>query len=113
MSNPNPSPATRFSSTRQPAIRAGGRPRESRDRLTTDILRELANDFAENGAQAIKRLREEDPGKYLTILAGLVPKEIEVKRPMDGLDDDKLAALISLAESLTAKTIDGEATLND
>lgn len=88
---------TRFSSTRQPENH--GRPRVFKDRLTTDFIRELANDFAENGANAIKNVREQEPAQYLRVVASLVPKELEVRRPLSGIDDDKLAEILAILQA--------------
>lgn len=86
--------ATRFSSTRQPE--RTGRPRESKDRLTKDVLKALADDFAEHGCAAVKAVRENEPAQYLKIIASLVPKEIEVTRKLDGIDDARLQSVIDL-----------------
>lgn len=95
--NPNPSPATRFGAERQPATH--GRPRESRDRITRGFLLKFADSFEKYGEVVIDRVREEEPATYLKIAAALVPKEIEIKRPLEELDDGKLVAAI---EALTA-----------
>lgn len=108
--NRNPSPATRFSATRQPENH--GRPGTYKDRLTRDFLKEMAADFEIHGAATIVRVREEEPAQYLRIAASLVPKEFNVTRPLDGIDDEKLAILAQFAESLLAKPIEAE-RLND
>jgi hypothetical protein len=40
----------------------------------------VAKDFAENGAEAIERVRREDPAMYLRIVGSLVPRELIAKR---------------------------------
>lgn len=94
MSNPNPSPATRF----KPGEVAQGRAKQkgARDRLSAKYLLELAEHFEVHGAQAIKTVYEQDPAKYLAAVSAVVPKEIEITRPLDGLDDSQLAAAIEL-----------------
>lgn len=57
---------------------AAGRPKSSRNKLTEDFLSALADDFAQHGKAAIVTVREEDPAKYLTVVAQLVPKETDV-----------------------------------
>ncbi len=105
---------TRFSVTRQPE--KTGRPRESRDRLTSKFLYEFAAHFDQHGAKAIKALYESDPEAYVRVAASLLPKEIEFKRPMSDIADDKLLAAIELIMALrnpeNAKEIAAE-VLND
>jgi hypothetical protein len=55
-----------------------GRPIGSRNRLTSKFLYELAQDFEEYGASAIKICRVEQPVRYLQIVASIVPKEFAV-----------------------------------
>ncbi|MBX6740420.1 MAG: hypothetical protein IRY87_00050 [Acetobacteraceae bacterium] len=77
-----------------------GRPRETRDRLTGDFIRALAEDFAEHGAQAIAACRQTDPAAYLRLVAGLLPRELNVRRsPLDDLDHQQL---LKLADALQA-----------
>jgi hypothetical protein len=55
MANPNPNPATRFSSENQPE--KSGRPQGSRDKLSKDFLAALSDDFATNGKTVIQTAR--------------------------------------------------------
>lgn len=43
----------------------------------------VADDFAKHGKAAIVTVREEDPAKYLTVVAQLVPKETDVNVKAD------------------------------
>lgn len=54
-----------------------GRPKGSRDRLTTAFVDKLAADFAKNGEAAIEAVRKDDPAAYLRLVAVLVPKNVE------------------------------------
>jgi len=77
-----------------------GRPRETRDRLTGDFIKALAEDFAEHGAQAIAACRQTDPAAYLRLVASLLPRELGVRRsPLDDLDHQQL---MKLADALQA-----------
>ena len=53
-----------------------GRPKGSKNKLSESFLRALANDFEKHGEGAIERVRESHPGEYLSIIAGLMPKEL-------------------------------------
>lgn len=55
-----------------------GKPKGARHALTNDFVKALADDFSKHGRAAITTVREEDPGKYLDIVAKLVPKDIDV-----------------------------------
>ena len=99
MANPNPSPATRWKAGERPA--GAGRPKEARDRLTRKFLNDLADDFEKHGTAAIVSVRENDPGRYIAAVAAVIPKEIEITRPLDGMDDSQLAqAIETLAAAL-------------
>lgn len=79
----------------QPGNKAnpGGRPVAARTRLTARYLNELADDFEREGKKAIVACREKRPDKYLGVIAALMPKQIEVTRPLDGFSDDELLAI--------------------
>jgi hypothetical protein len=55
-----------------------GRPAGARNKLQTKFLQALADDFDKHGADAIKIARVEDPVRYVSIIAGLMPKEFAV-----------------------------------
>jgi hypothetical protein len=54
-----------------------GRPAGTRNRLTGDLLKALANDFAAHGEGVVKVVRCEEPATYLKIIASLVPKKLQ------------------------------------
>ena len=93
--NPNPSPSTRFSSEDNPA-RGRGRQKGARDRLTAAFLEALADSFEKHGKAAIEKVRKEDPASYVRIVAGLVPKELEISDPLRTRTGEKLAVVINL-----------------
>lgn len=57
---------------------ADGRPKGSRNKLTEDFLKALSDDFEQHGKSVIQTVREEEPAKYLTVVAQLVPKDVDV-----------------------------------
>jgi hypothetical protein len=64
------------------------------------FLTDLYADRVENGAAAIKKVRETRPDVYLKVVASILPKQLEIERdPFDGLTDDQLAALIAAARN--------------
>jgi hypothetical protein len=74
----------------------GGRPKGSRNKLGEAFISALQADFREHGDEAIRRTREEKPAEYIKVLAGILPKEIEIRRPLEDLSDDELVNAIEL-----------------
>lgn len=58
-----------------------GRPKGSRNKLSEEFLRVLADDFLEHGVDVIKGLREQQPGQYANVIARLMPKLMELSGP--------------------------------
>jgi hypothetical protein len=77
-----------------------GRPKGARNKLTETFLDTVAKDFAENGAEAIERVRLEDPVMYLKLVRSLVPRELIARHEQSPdidyaeLSDDELVELI-------------------
>jgi hypothetical protein len=58
----------------------GGRRKGSRNKLTERFLDTIADDFAEHGADAIAKVRVDDPAAYLKIVGSLIPRELIMQR---------------------------------
>jgi hypothetical protein len=56
----------------------GGRPKGSRNKLASEFIDALANDFTEHGASAIERVRKEKPDVYLRVVASILPSQLDV-----------------------------------
>jgi len=54
----------------------GGRPKGAKNRLTELFLSVVVADFNEHGAEAIARMRTDDPTSYLRMIGALVPREL-------------------------------------
>ena len=80
----------------------GGKPVAARNLLQGDFMRVLAEDFAEHGKRAVVMMREEKPAEYIRAIASLMPKELEITRTMDELDDDVLSAAIVAVRAIVA-----------
>lgn len=80
----------------------GGLAKGTRNKLNASFLNALAKDFQEHGEDAIRLCREENPAAYVKVLAALLPKEIEVKSPLEGFDDDELIAAVGALQSFLA-----------
>jgi hypothetical protein len=103
MANPNPSPATRFSADNPGRAKRKG----ARDRLSAAFLAALADDFDAHGKSVVERVRTDDPATYLRVMAGVLPKELEVSRNLDDIGDAELSELIALIRAGLAAKDDG------
>ena len=71
-----------------------GRPKGSKNKLSTLFTDALHDDFLENGADAIQKLRENSPGEYSRVIASILPKDIN-------LDADVTSSVINAQPELT------------
>ena len=60
-----------------------GRPKGARSRLGTAFIEALEADFLEHGAEVIAACREKHPGKYLSVIGALLPKEVDMALEID------------------------------
>jgi hypothetical protein len=79
-----------------------GRPTKARDKLRNNFMAALADDFTAHGAQAIVNAREKDPLGYVKVCASLMPKEVELSRPLDDFTDEQLAAALDTVRAIEA-----------
>jgi hypothetical protein len=74
-----------------------GRPPGTRNRFARKFLEDFLADWRENGANVIKIVRNEEPARYLSIAASILPKEFELHVIEAELSDGALEDLLSLA----------------
>lgn len=74
-----------------------GRPPGSRNKLSEDFLRDICEVWDKHGKQALFDVAVNEPAKFVTVAASLIPKEmkIETVRRAAELSDDDLAAIIT------------------
>lgn len=79
-----------------------GRPKGSRNKLGEQFLHDMLADWQEHGAATIVKVREDKPEQYLKVVAGVLPKEMNLRvNDFDDLTDDQLARqLASIAAQL-------------
>jgi hypothetical protein len=94
----------------QPGSNGGGRPAGARNKLQTKFLQALADDFEKHGADAIKLARIEDPIRYVSIIAGLLPREFAVtENHLGDLSDEEVHALLArIRETLNVIDLEPE-----
>jgi hypothetical protein len=79
------------------------------------FLEALAKDFQEGGAQAIAKVRKEQPAAYMKICALLVPREMQVehtnriKQMTDEQIEEAIAAIQAMLDARAAQVIEGQA----
>lgn len=94
-----------------PSANPSGRPKGSRNKLAEDFLRDLADDFAVHGKQAITDVRTQDPSTYLKIVSQLVPKEFVIREAgLSDLTDEQLVEALENLKSNRAKIVNGSDT---
>lgn len=105
MSNSNPNKATQF----KPGLSGnpGGKPVNARNALKNKFLSRLAKDFDDHGKSAIVEMREKDPSSYIRAIVALMPKELEISRPLDELSDEQLNAALIAARAILAAQSSG------
>lgn len=81
---------------------APGTPRPTKQRLQGVFVKALADDFTKYGVKAVMRAREEDPLGYLKVIASILPKELEIKRPLEEMTEDDLIALATKLKDMAA-----------
>jgi hypothetical protein len=76
--------------------------RGSRNKLSEEVICALLRDFREHGQKAIAKVRREQPGVYLKVLALLVPREHRVERSdsLKNWTDAELEAGIDLVKQM-------------
>lgn len=82
----------------------GGKPAGARNTLNTAFLNALLAEFDVSGPKAIKECAEKDPSGFVRVLAAILPKEMEISRPLDDVTDEQLdAAAIAIRTILAAQ----------
>jgi hypothetical protein len=75
-----------------------GRPRGSRNKLSEDFFRDLCNAWASYGKPALTTAAMTSPTEFVRVVAGLMPKDVEVVATQvraERLSDNELANIAS------------------
>jgi len=90
MSNTNPNSLLNLDKRR-----GAGRPPGSRQAISNMLLSQLQELWDTRGEEVLRRVADEDPAKLLQIVAGIMPKQLEmtVKEVTDGITTDQRAML--------------------
>jgi hypothetical protein len=87
-----------------------GRLRGSRNKLSEEVICALLRDFREHGQKAIAKVRREQPGVYLKVLALLIPREHRVERSnlLKDLTDEQLEDMIEYIKTSLEAQVSGQ-----
>ena len=78
----------------------GGRHKGARSKLTTEFFEDFYGAWQKHGAQALKDVAQKSPRDFVRAAAMLMPKEFEIKSPLNELTDAELSDLIVAVQSL-------------
>ena len=78
--------------------------RGSRNRLSEEVICALLRDFQQHGQKAIAKVRRDQPGVYLKVLALLIPREhkVEQSNVIKNLSDQQIEDMIEYIENSLA-----------
>jgi hypothetical protein len=83
-----------------------GRPVGARSKLNELAVALLHEDFAQHGADVIRRVRERKPEVYLASVVSLLPKRTEkIESPLIDISDEELDALHQHLKEIRARTV--------
>jgi len=82
--------------------RAGRKP-GSKVRLTKTFLGDVLDEWEKHGRDALRIFRIEQPDKFCTMVASLVPRELLIESVTSDLPDDELDAMIVRLREQLAK----------
>jgi hypothetical protein len=90
-----------------------GRLRGSRNKLTEAVVCALLRDFSKHGEKAIARVRRDQPGVYLRVLALLIPRQdrLEHTNTIKTMTDEELESAIAILNEMMAAQAVGSAHL--
>ncbi|HVI62337.1 MAG TPA: hypothetical protein VM910_07055, partial [Bradyrhizobium sp.] len=90
-----------------------GRLRGSRNKLSEEVICALLRDFREHGQKAIAKVRRDQPGIYLKVLALLIPRQdkLEHTSTIKTMTDEELESAIAFLHEMMAAQAVGSAHL--
>src|SRR5262245_55372913 len=97
----------------QRAGNPAGRLRGSRNKLSEEVICALLRDFRKHGEKAIAKVRCEQPGIYLKVLALLIPRQdkLEHTNTIKTMTDEELESAIAFLQEMMAAQAVGSAHL--
>ena len=89
-----------------------GRPKGSRNKLGEHFIAALCADFEAHGARVIERVREDEPGVYLRVIARVVPPSMLLQHEgaVAALSDEELEVYLAAVRDALAARDEGAAS---
>jgi hypothetical protein len=72
-----------------------GRPKGAKNKLTEAFWCDFAEAWQEHGATALQKVATEDPGKFITVAASVMPKDVNVNTTITDMTDEQLESRIA------------------
>jgi hypothetical protein len=90
-----------------------GRLRGSRNKLSEAVVCALLRDFSKHGEKAIAKVRRDQPGIYLKVLALLIPRQdkLEHSNAIKEMKDEEIESAIAILKAMMAAQAVGSAHL--
>ena len=90
-----------------------GRPRGSRNALSEEVICALLRDFRKHGEKAIAKVRRDQPGIYLKVLALLIPRQdkLEHSNAIKEMKDEEIESAIAILKAMMTAQAVGSAHL--
>ena len=90
-----------------------GRLRGSRNKLSEAVVCALLRDFSKHGEKAIAKVRRDQPGIYLKVLALLIPRQdkLEHSNAIKEMKDEEIESAIAILKAMMTAQAVGSAHL--
>ncbi len=87
-----------------------GKQKGTRNKLSEDFIKDLYAAWETHGKEALKVVATEKHADFVKVVAGLLPKEVQIKDELSEFSDEQLAALAALIGTLAvdAPSAEGE-----
>lgn len=72
-----------------------GRPKGAKNKLTEAFWCDFAEAWQEHGATALETVAKTDPGKFITVAASVMPKDVNVNTTITDMTDEQLESRIA------------------
>lgn len=72
-----------------------GRPKGSKNKLTENWWADLHSAWETHGQTALEAVATSDPGKFITVVASVMPKDVNVNTTITDMTDEQLESRIT------------------
>jgi|GEM_PF-1943229 len=81
----------------------GGRPKGARSKLSSEFFDDLYTVWNECGIEVLRIVAKKNPTHFARITAMLMPKEVEIKKPMEEMSDAELWDMLVTLRAIRAE----------